>query len=189
MAKFHVRLKVQALELEIDGERADIPLITNAVEQQFKGLLAAPDAAADGQKQKIIVETPGTDTTGRSRTGRRNRSTKPAGETVEPLKFRHDSAKYGNPVQTWLVADKCIWLLYVIKNLAGTGEVSAAQLTATFNDQFKAAGKFHPPLLSRELTKARGQNPAPVGEDKELWYLTAEGERRAKELVQSVVNS
>jgi hypothetical protein len=29
--------------------------------------------------------------------------------------------------------------------------------------------------------------PAPVGEDKGLWYLTNEGDRQAEELVKSVV--
>lgn len=186
MAKFHVRLKLQALELEIDGERADIPLITNVVEQQFKGLLVAPDAAADGQKQKV-AETAATDASARGKAGRKGRSTRTSSEASTPIEFRHNSAKYGNPLQTWPVADKCIWLLYVIKDQAGTAEVSGAQLTATFNDQFKAAGRIHPPLLTRELAKAKGQNPAPVGEDKDRWYLTDEGERRAKELVQSVV--
>jgi hypothetical protein len=189
MPKFRVRLKVQGLELEIDGERGDIPAITGAVQQQFTGLLEAADAAADGQKQlKAAPESATGDASSKSRSTRRSRSSRASGENAEPLEFRHDSGTYGNPLQTWSVAEKCIWLLYVIKSIANVKEISAAQLTATFNDDFKAAGRLHPPLVTRELTKAKGQNPAPVGEDKEQWFLTDEGDRQAKALVQSVLN-
>ena len=50
MAKFRIRLKVQALELEVDGEREDIPVITSAVQQQFAGLLQPTEAMANGHK-------------------------------------------------------------------------------------------------------------------------------------------
>jgi hypothetical protein len=39
MAKFRIRLKLQALDLDIDGEREYIPAITSAVQQQFAGLI------------------------------------------------------------------------------------------------------------------------------------------------------
>ena len=38
------------------------------------------------------------------------------------------------------------------------------------------------------LGKAKVLNPAPVGEDKGLWFLTDEGDRQAQALIQSVLS-
>ena len=64
---------------------------------------------------------------------------------TQPIEFRHDSAKFGNPLQTWSVAEKVIWLLFVLKNILDTKDVGGPELAATFNSQFKSAGKLHPP--------------------------------------------
>ena len=76
--------------------------------------------------------------------------------------------------------------MHALKNQAGAKEVDPAQLVATFNQHFKSTGKLHPPLVTRELGKAKVANPAPVGEDKGLWYLTDEGERQAQALIQTL---
>ncbi len=189
MGKFRLRLKLQGLEVEIDGEREDLSAITSAVQKQFAGIVEPIEVAADGRKQLseggpvIDAET----SAGKARTTRRRNSGGKSAEAAAPVEFRHDSAKYGNPLQGWSIEQKCIWLLYVLKNIASLNEVSGPQLVATFNQYFKTAGKIHPPHATREMTKAKGTNPAPLGEDKEQWFLTAEGERQAKELVQSVL--
>ena len=51
MAKFRIRLKVQGFELEVDGEREDIPAITAAVQQQLTGLVTPAESIADNHKQ------------------------------------------------------------------------------------------------------------------------------------------
>jgi hypothetical protein len=184
MAKFKMRLKVQGLELEVEGERQDIPLITAAVSKQFSSLVEPTNVIVEappkhvGNGSGVII-----DVDGARKPGRRPRGTRPPAESAAPVEFRHNSGTLGSPVQNWSVLQKAIWLLYVLQTITGNKEYSAAQLVATYNQQFKAAGKFHPPLLSRELSKAKVLSPAPIGEDKDMWYLTAEGERQAKELV------
>jgi len=42
MGKFRIRLKVQGLEVEVDGEREDIPAITSAVNSQLTAQVAPP---------------------------------------------------------------------------------------------------------------------------------------------------
>ena len=195
MAKFHIRLKVQALELEVDGEREDIPAISAAVQQQFAGLVKPVASMADGNRQLeaggevVDTESSKSRTKGRKRSGSRA-SVDPA--SAQSLEFRHDAAKYGNPQQTWNTTDKSIWLLHVLKDLGVADEVNGPQLAATFNHNFKAAGAIHPPLLTRELGKAKVRVPALVGEDKKqepsLWYLTDEGTRYARQLIQGVLN-
>lgn len=182
MAKFKVRLKVQALELEIDGEREDLPLITNAVNRQFAAIVEPTEVIAE--LPKLPSSNGGGADDGKGKPPRRRQSSRTPADTAAPVEFRHDSGKFGSPVQGWTVLHRAIWLLYVLQNTTGNKEYSAAQLVATYNQQFKAAGKFHPPLLSRELARAKVAVPAPIGEDKGMWYLTAaEGERHAKELV------
>jgi hypothetical protein len=67
--------------------------------------------------------------------------------------------------------------------------VTGSQLAATFNQYFKQSKKVHPPNVARDLRSAKAQNPAPVGEDKGLWYLTNEGERQAAQLIKNVINT
>ncbi|HVB33729.1 MAG TPA: hypothetical protein VNJ52_05065 [Patescibacteria group bacterium] len=184
MAKFKMRLKLQGLELEVDGERQDIPLITAAVAKELSSIVEPIDVLAEGKQIGNGSRASGNaETDSTSRRSRRRSTSRSGGETAAPVEFRHDSAKFGGPVQGWSVTERCIWLLYVLREITGVKEYSAAQLVATFNENFKAAGKLHPPLLSRELAKAKVLAPAPVGEDKGQWYLTDEGERQAKELV------
>ena len=90
-------------------------------------------------------------------------------------------------MQTWNATEKCIWLLYVIKGTSGTKEVSGPQLAATFSHYFKPSGKLHPPHVTRDLARAKVQNPARIGEDKGAYYLTGEGDRKAQQLIQSVL--
>ena len=192
MPKFRIRLKVQGLELEVDGEREDIPAITSAVQQQLSGLVIPAEAMADGHKQLGDGgrgnggEEEKSKGRGRKRGGASRASTD--GVAGQAIEFRHDAAKYGNPLQSWDVTQKSTWLLFVIKGLTDTKEVSGPQLAATFNQYFKPAGKVHPPNVTRELNKAKVQNPAWVGEDKGLWFLTDEGDRQAQQLIQSVLN-
>lgn len=184
MAKFKVRLKVQALELEIDGEREDLPLITNAVNRQFAALVEPTEVIAELPKLPSSNRSESTgseDGKGKPRKPRSPANRTPA-EFAGPIEYRHDPAKFGVPNQGWSILEKVIWMLWVLQH-TGTKEYFTGQVVATFNHHFKAAGKLHPPLVPRELQRAKVEVPTPVGEDKERWYLTAEGERQAKELV------
>jgi len=193
MGKFRLRLKLQGLEVEIDGEREDLPAITAAVQKQFSGMVDPIEiAAADGRKQLSEGNGPVLDAeaikdkvrTPRKRSGSRS-SAETAGQVID---FRHDSAKYGNPLQDWTLIEKCVWLLEVIEGITSTKEVSGPQLAVTFNNYYKASGKIHPPHVTRDLGKAKVQNPALVGEDKTLWFLTVAGKAEAQRLIDSVVN-
>lgn len=189
MAKFRVRVKLQGFELEVDGEREDIPAITSAVQRQISGMVTPAQLAngsdpSESENPKTIdAEKKPTTRSVRRRSG--SRSSEPA---ASPIEFRHDSSKFGNPLQTWGVAEKSIWLLYVVKEITRTAEISGPQIAATFNQYFKQAKRLHPPNVTRDLGKLKVQNPSPIGEDKNLFYLTQEGEKRAKELIQSILS-
>jgi|ERR1022692_474156 hypothetical protein len=195
MGKFRFRVKLQGLEVEIDGDREDLPVLTAAVEKQFGGLMLPVEVVSDNHRQ--LTDGSGGNDSGtsqeeggkRKRTPRRERRAATGdGAPAVPVEFRHDPAKYGNPVQGWGVAEKCIWLLYVIKGITATKEVSGPALAATFNQYFKPAGKIHPPHVTRDLAKVKVQNPAPIGEDKGNYYLTDEGDKQAQQLIQNALN-
>lgn len=191
MAKFRIRLKLQGLDLEVDGERQDLPAITHAVQEQLTRLVIPGEVIADGHKQlgnggdgAAAQEEEGK----RKRPARRERRSAGDGAPAAAIEFRHDPATCGNPIQAWSITDKCIWLLYVLKKLAQAKEVSGPALAATFNQYFKPAGKLHPPNVTRDLAKLKVQNPAPIGEDKGSYYLTGEGDKQAETLIRAVLN-
>lgn len=184
MGKFRIRIKLQGFELEVDGDREDIPAITAAVQHQLGGLVSPP--SVDEEPEKIdprVIDMPSP-----SKRPPRKRSTAAKqqvdGQGSAAIDFRHDSGKYGTPKQSWSVAQKCIWLLFVLEGISGIKEASASQLTNTFNAQFKAAGKIHPPHTTRDLGFAKVSSPAPIGEDKGMWFLTDKGKEQAQELVE-----
>lgn len=195
MAKFHIRLKVTGLEMEIDGERQDIPALAGAVEKQFAGLVLPAEVVTDAGAKSL--------TDGRNNNGsgsgqdEENRKRRPARRAVQrgsdgaaaaSIEFRHDGAKYGNPVQTWSVTEKLIWLLYVLKKSGDVKEAAGPQLAATFNNYFKQAGKIHPPHVTTHLGRAKMQNPPPVGQDRDNYFLTDEGDKQAEALIKAVLN-
>ena len=190
MAKFHIHLKLQGLDLEVDGERQDLPAITHAVQRQLTNLVIPGEVITDGHRQMGDGGNGGgsQEEDKKKRPGRRAPRASGDGAAGTPIEFRHDAAKYGNPVQAWSVTEKCLWLLYVLKKVGSASEVSGPVLAATFNQYFKAAGKVHPPLVTRELAKAKVQNPAAIGEDKGGFYLTDEGEKQAEALIKAVLN-
>ena len=189
MAKFRIRMKLQGFEFEVDGEREDIPAITNAVKQQLAALVIPGEVVTDGHKQ---LEQTNPSNSGEEEKKERRRSRSGGSRSGEstptpPIEFRHDPAKYGNPTQDWNITQKSIWLLYVIKGITATKEVSGPQIAATFNQYFKPSGKIHPPHVTKDLARAKILNPAPIGEDRGLYYLTDEGDRQAQQLIESVL--
>src|SRR5690242_17006749 len=128
MAKFKVRLKVQALELEIDGEREDLPLITSAVNRQFATLVEPTEVIAE------LPKLPGSNgsesTSSEGGKGKPRKPRPPANRTpaefAGPVDYRHDSGKFGVPQQEWSIIEKVIWMLWVLQQ-GGTKEYMAGQ--------------------------------------------------------------
>lgn len=192
MAKFRIHLKLQGLDLEVDGERQDLPAITDAVQQQLSSLVIPGEIITDGRKPLGSggdgAEATQEEENKRKRPARRDRRPAGDGAPAVAIEFTHDAATYGNPIQSWGVAEKCIWLLYVLKQIAQVKEVSGPLLAATFNQYFKPSGKLHPPHVTRDLAKLKVQNPTPIGEDKGNYYLTSEGDKQAEALIKAALN-
>jgi hypothetical protein len=197
MSKRKIRFKlgeitIKNVELEIEDEREIATAIfsevqnklANAVQPGFNTvLLGIAEPVSESTNGKPVAS----ENKGKSKTSKGSRSSGDGGGT-QPIEFRHDASKFGNPQQSWTVTDKCVWLLYVVEGITGTKEIAGAQLAATYNQQFKPSGKIHPPHVGTHLGKSKVQNPPYVGEDKGLWYLTDEGKKYAQQLTAAVLS-
>lgn len=198
MAKFKIRLRVQALELEIEGSRDDIPLMTENIGQQFAGLLSPAANIVDAQHPSDGASQPPPPESGQTtepqkpkRSRKKQPATPSAGSTApkdEPINWRHDPLKWGVPQQSWNTATKAIWLLYVVSRETSTADLSANVITVTFNKHFRQSGAIKNFNVTRDLGKLKATSTeSPIGEDTTknppAWYLTVAGEKRAQELI------
>jgi len=202
LAKFHIRLKVQGFELEVDGTRDDLPVLRQAITQQMAGLIAPATDMADGEPVPDRGALAGATAaaaaaTESSRRGRRKpRAAAPTnGEAKEvALDWRHDSALYGNPTQKWKGWQKALWLLYVGSKAANVPEMSNGTIAATFSKHFRQTGVIRKSNLGRDLgllKVARNGTPPLLSEDTTknppVWYLTDAGVLEAQKLVAQVL--
>jgi hypothetical protein len=201
MGKLEIKFKLTGLEFEIKGESDDVIAKAAAMQRQIQGMLGTVGVVTDGADTKQspqgpagmqILEAKSEPTQNGNRAKRSVRRATGERTSAEPIDFRHDASKFGNPLQSWGGSGKCIWLLHVLDEMSVVKEVSGPQLAATFNHHFKAAGTVRPSHTTRELGRAKIKNPAMVGEDKSsdpsLWFLTDEGKKYARQLVESVLN-
>jgi len=201
MAKFRIKLKLQGLDLEIEGSRDDAPLIAQQLGTQFAGLLqpaAQIVVGDDGDEVPANVllapsaASADSGSGGRKRAPKKKRSVPVAAadgglSDEAPLDWRHDPSKWGSPKQEWNTATKAIWLLYVASKETDQTEISAKRIANTFNKHFKQAGKIQSFNITRDLGKQKVGKDAPVSEDTTQptspWFLTESGIRRAQALV------
>lgn len=191
MAKIKVSFRIKELELNIEGERSNVPEVTQALQRQFGALLNAPAAVADSSFQPTTerVITPAVELTPPRKPKRRTQTApKNSGSAEEAaIDFKHDPAKWGNPRQSWTSAQKAAWLLYVVKNQQGINELSGISVTETFNKHFRQSGMIKTHNVNRDLGKYKSKTPPWVGEDATktppTWFLTDEGEKEARKLV------
>lgn len=198
MSKFRVKLKVQNLEFEIEGSREDASLLSRNIGQQMANLVQPASRILNGElnensfdASKSVIALPV------ARKTRRRRNGTSAGESADAaavIDFKHDPSKFGNPRQEWKTAEKALWLLYVVKESAGIGDLSATALAESFNKHFRQAGTVTSSNVSRDLGRLKvREKPSPVGEDTtknpSTWYLTEQGIARAQVLVAAALGS
>lgn len=194
MAKFRMKLKLQGLELEIEGAREDASLISRNIGQQMAGLLQPAGAIVDGDV--LNDETPpvqiinASNGTSPKKIRRRKQASTAQNDddSSAAVDFKHEPQKYGNPRQEWKTAQKAVWLIYVVKEVTGIAEMTTRSIVETFNKHFRQSGTITTSNTSRDLGRLKAkEKPSPVGEDTTKtpapWYLTEEGRKRAQELV------
>jgi len=188
MAKFKLKIKLQGLEIEVEGTKEDAPMIANNIGQQLTGLLQPASSIAgvdEGKDQKSPVHDDEPD--GKKQRTRKRRAVGNGKVTdarfTEMPSWTHDSMKWGMPTQKWSTSDKAIWLLYVVSQATDYKELTATQIAETFNGQFRQAGSIRATNVSRDFgllkinQKEVGET---VGQGAGRWFLTQAGLTRAQ---------
>lgn len=187
----------EGLDLEVEGTRDDLPVIRQALTEQVAGLIAPATDLADGETHSrpgLSGATAAAAAAEGARRGARRRPRPTAGGSSDTKEaaiiWRHDTSKYGSPLQTWKNADRAIWLLYVAAKEANVSEMSNGQIASTFAKHFRQAGTIRKGNLSRDLARlkvAQNGNLPWVSEDTTktppTWYLTDAGVKQAEKLV------
>ncbi len=194
MAKFKINLKITGFELSVEGNREDVPLMTQAVGQQFVGLLGPAADIVEGeiievssQPAPLLVEERTAKKPPRRRTPTSSAPRSNNGDKKDvAVDWRHDTSKWGSPQQDWVTAEKAMWLLHVAANEVNAKEMAANQIADTFNKHFRQAGPIRVGNVSRDLGVQKRHTPALVSEDTTksppAWFLTEAGIKRANEL-------
>lgn len=186
-----MKLKLQGFELEIQGSREDASVIGRNIGDQISAMISPAVNIVEGDPPpnsppQSLIAPPGST---KRRTSRRSRAVAKdaAQEGAQRIEFRHDAGKFGVPSQQWNTANKAIWLLYVVKETIGIGELSTGQIVKTFNVHFRQAKTVTSSNVARDLGRAKLSAPALVGEDPtktpSAWFLTDEGIRHAQSLI------
>lgn len=194
MSKFKVKLKIQAFELEIEGSREDIPLISQNIGNEIAGLITPAANIVEGKEIKNETIAPSlaplTHTSNRRslKKTRNIKSNEQAASTDVAINWEHKPEKWGVPPQNWTTAKKAIWLLYVVKEETGITELTANAIAATFNKHFYQSKTIQAGNTGRDLGKQKLKPQTPISEnttkDPSMWYLTLEGIKHAQKLVQ-----
>lgn len=188
MAKFKMKMKLEGFELELEGEREDIPLMAQNVSQQLVGLIEpAANIAADKAPKKMVASQQGSSQSN-SETTTKKKSSRGSSKSAKepPVDWAHDSGTWGSPCQEWNPLKKSIWLLYVVSNVTEKNQLTAGCIASTFNKHFKSSGMIRGSNVSRDLGKAKAERLSPVGQDtvgNNEFFLTDKGKELAVQLV------
>lgn len=198
MSKFKFRLKLQGLELEMEGSRDDIPLMAQNIGNQLAGLMQpaagmANGGSPDSTNDPVTIDHIANDKAKLKKPRKRSASTQPSNVEGTIIEWQHHAANYGNPQQSWNTAKKAIWTLYVVSHEAKLKQLTATQIADTFNRKFKQAGPIRATNVSRDLGTAKLKKPALTGEDTAKatseWFLTDAGSKSAQESIKEVTQS
>jgi hypothetical protein len=154
MSKFTIKVKLQGLEIEVEGTREDAPRIASQLGKQIGGLLQAPATLASGNGSSVLEA----EVIPEDGAGKKKRIKKPGGGGRAPselLSFTHDSSAYGSPVQGWTTAQKALWFLYIAGKQANVTQLTATNVAKNFNSLFRAAGIIHSGNVGQGLEKER----------------------------------
>ena len=196
MSEFKIKLKIEKLELEVEGTRDDLPQISQQIGEKIVGLTNPILLEEEPEERQPSVMEQDVSQNGISKKKRstpkrktkKNENSKAGSEEV--ITWKHDPGKYGSPAQAWSTKDKSIWVMYVIKEVDGTDELTAKQIAESFNKNFKQAGTIRSQNIARDLGKEKNNKESLIGEnttnDPATWFLTTKGITKAKDMIAEI---
>jgi hypothetical protein len=188
MSKFTVKVKLQGLEIEVEGSQETAPRIAQQVGQQISAVLKPPmliEMVRDNGKSGS-ESSDGSEDKGRSKKKRSGGSGSKS--PADDVAVTHDPSQHGSPSQEWTTAQKAIWLLYIANS---TKPLSGYSIAKAFNKQFKSAGAIIGGNVNKGLEKEKLKGTsAPVGADVSdgtaRYYLTDAGKTMGAQLAKGI---
>jgi hypothetical protein len=190
MHKFKVKLKITGFELEVEGTKDQVALITSTVSNQLRGMVQ-PNGLLGEKTDTLDVKSESVDQLPRAKTAKprkRNGLSKAVkGDQPGPIELNNDPSKYGTPVMEWSILQKGMWILYVAEQSAGITELSARAIADTYAKYFKQVKIFRPSNISRDFGGKKTGANAFVAENPSQkparWYLLEPGKTAVKQLI------
>lgn len=186
MSKFRVKIKLQALEIEVEGSQETAPRIAQRVGEQIGALVKPPLLIEMGKNGSQITDSP--DSEDKGKTKKKKSGSGGAKSPADDVTFTHDPSNHGSPSQEWTTTQKAIWILYAA---APDKPLSGYSIAKTFNKQFKSAGAIVGGNVTKgfEKEKLKGAS-SPVGADVSdgtpRYYLTDAGKAMGAQLAKGV---
>lgn len=195
------KLEVAKFEVEVTGERNEIPALRDAAMKHVQGVLSRGGQVIDGAavqgalpfgnsgKPIEVTTTAEVDVTTPKRGQRRGRlSAKHTGSTnAAPLEWKPDPQRFGEPKVDWSNFEKGAWLLYCHMKENSSQGLAAEVITATFNKHFPKFKQIVFSYLGRDLQRNATKAEPYVTEDSSMtpstWYLTEYGEKLVENLI------
>jgi hypothetical protein len=178
LANFEVTFELKELKIHVKGDREIAPSIANNVGKHFgqvlspAGLIEAPKNGNEPQPKVIEAEVS-------APKGKKKKSGKSANIGETAVSWTHDAARWGTPVQSWKAVQKAAWLLYVVNEAANKRDLSAGEISETFNAHFRDAGPPRASNIARDL----GKEPTLFGEQNGRYFLKQEGKEMVERLI------
>jgi hypothetical protein len=177
MSKFSVKIKLQGLEIEVEGSQDVAPRIAKQVGEQISALVKPPMLIEMGKNSNGSIESAEDhDDKGKPK---KKKSSGGGGSkaSADDVAFTHDPSQHGSPQQGWTTTQKAIWLLHAVNSDKPLSGYSIAKI---FNKQFKSAGAINNGNVNKGFDKEKLKGAtAPVGADMSdgtaRYYLTDVG--------------
>ncbi len=192
MSKFEIEMELTGFRLKVRGERDDLPVITENLQQQVAGLISPAVNIAAGHLPQQKTNGSATNVIEGHSKGKRNsrpRRTAPtSGDTkTVVINWDHDPGKWGFPRQSWKSWQKITWLLHVVSQECSVNELTAGLIVETFNTHFRQAETLKQGSMTRDLGRMKQKTPALIGDHAGkspiTWFLTDAGIQEALKLV------
>jgi hypothetical protein len=152
MSKFSVKIKLQGLEIEVEGSQDVAPRIAKQVSEQIGTLMKPPMMIEMGKNNNGSFEA-GDDHEDRKSKKKKSGGGGGAGKSSpEDVVINHDPVQHGSPSQEWTATQKAIWLLWVAES---PNPLSGGSITKAFNTYFKSAGAIITGNVNKALEKER----------------------------------
>lgn len=183
MSKFSVKIKIQALEIQVEGSQDATPRIAQRVGEQI-GALVKPPLLIEMGKGNGSLEGEPTEGPGKAKKKKSSGGGGGSKASADDVTFTHDPARHGSPAQAWTTTHKAIWFLYVV---ASDKPLSGYSIAKAFNKHFKSAGAINGGNVNKGLEKERLKGTsATVGADTSdgttRFYLTEAGKAMGTKL-------